>query len=150
MRKLVDAVEQLLDKVMLCLFVVMVAAIVWQVFARYMLEQPTVWSEELARYLMVWVTMLGSAYVLGRGDHVAVTVFVDPLPEPIRHAIALLRDTLTIGLMGALAWYGYGFAMLGGRKISTGLGLSMTYPYLAVPLGAVLIGFFVLVRRIAR
>lgn len=151
MRKVNDVVEQWLDLALVGLFIVMVAAIVWQVFARYVLEQPTVWSEELARYVMVWVTMLGSAHVLRQEEgHVAVTVFVDLLPEPLRRVIGLVRDVLIIGLMGALAWYGYAFAMLGGRRMSSGLGVSMTYPYLAIPAGAVLIGCLLLLRRTNR
>lgn len=150
MRKLSDRIEQLLDKLLLCLFAVMVAAIVWQVFARYALARPTIWSEELARYLMIWVTMLGSAYVIRHGDHVTVTVFVDLLPRRLALAVAWLRDALVVGLMGFLAWYGYEFAVLGGRRVSSGLALPMTYAYVAIPLGAALIAFFVLTRRLLR
>lgn len=150
MRTLAAWAGRLLDSLLLCLFVVMVAAIVWQVFARYVLEEPTAWSEELARYLMVWVTMLGSAHVIGKDGHVAVTVFVDALPGAAQRALALLRDALLLVLTGALAWYGYGFAMLGGRKVSTGLELPMTYPYLAIPVGAALIALALLAQRLHR
>lgn len=103
MRKLVAAVESVLDKTLLLIFTVMVVAIVWQVFARYVLLRPTVWSEELARYLMVWTTMLGSALVVRRGGHVAVTVFVELLPARVQHAIGFFRDALTILMAGYLA-----------------------------------------------
>ena len=71
MFRLIHFVERVLDKVLIVLFLFMVAAIVWQVFARYVLHAPTIWSEELARFLLVWITMLGSAYVLEHGEHVA-------------------------------------------------------------------------------
>jgi TRAP-type C4-dicarboxylate transport system permease small subunit len=77
MRVVLSVVERVLDKILIVLFLVMVVAIVWQVFARYVLGAPTIWSEELARFMLVWVTMLGSAYVLEHGGHVAVTVFVN-------------------------------------------------------------------------
>lgn len=149
MNKVLSLVESVLDKVLIALFLTMVVAIVWQVVARYVFAAPTVWSEELARFLMVWVTMLGSAYVLENGGHVAVTVFVDILPTPLQHALGWIRDTAVLAMAGGLAWYGYGFAVSGGRRVSTGLGLSMSYAYAAIPIGAVLIAFFLLARRIA-
>ena len=147
---LVHLVERVLDKVLIGLFLVMVAAIVWQVFARYVLQAPTIWSEELARFLLVWVTMLGSAYVLEHGGHVAVTVFVDMLPEPLERAVAVVRDFIVIAMAGSLAYFGYGFAASGPRRISTGLGLPMGWAYAAVPIGAGLIAFFLLARRLSR
>jgi len=153
---LVHLVERVLDKVLIGLFLVMVAAIVWQVFARYVLQAPTIWSEELARFLLVWVTMLGSAYVLEHGGHVAVTVFVDMLPEPLERAVAVVRDFIVIAMAGSLAYFGSGFAAPrpgpppGRRRIPTGLGLPMGWAYAAVPIGAGLIAFFLLARRLSR
>ena len=147
MRKIVDLIDLVLDKLLLAFFVVMTAAIVWQVFARYVLAAPTIWSEELARFLLVWITMLGSASVIGRGDHIAVTVFVEMTPAPVQRALGFLRDALVIGMAGFLAYYGAGFAASGSRRISTGLHLSMGYVYLAIPVGAVLIALTLLFRH---
>lgn len=150
MQRLVRLVERVLDKVLIALFLTMVVAIVWQVVARYVFSAPTIWSEELARFLMVWVAMLGSAYVLEHGDHIAVTVFVDIMPEPVQRVLEWVRDLIVIAMAGGLAYYGYGFAVSGGRRVSTGLGLPMSYAYAAIPIGAVLIAFFLLARRLAR
>ncbi|UHD46391.1 TRAP transporter small permease [Aureimonas altamirensis] len=148
MNKVLNLVEAILDKVLIALFMTMVVAIVWQVVARYVFAAPTVWSEELARFMLVWVTMLGSAYVLEHGGHVALTVFVELLPPALQHALMFLRDLIVVAMAGGLAWYGYALAVSGGRRVSTGLGLSMTYAYAAIPVGAVLIAFFLLARRI--
>lgn len=150
MRKLVAAVESVLDKILLLIFTVMVVAIVWQVFARYVLLRPTVWSEELARYLMVWTTMLGSALVVRRGGHVAVTVFVELLPARVQHAIGFFRDALTILMAGYLAYCGYGFALAGARRTSSGLGIPMTYPYAAIFIGGLFLALIVLFDRIIK
>lgn len=147
--KLLNLVENLLDKLLITLFLVMVVSIVWQVIARYFLASPTIWSEELARFLIVWVTMLGSAYVLEHGGHVAVTLFAEMMPEPVQRMLDWLRDTIIIAMAGGLAYYGYGFAVSGARRMSTGLGVQMSYAYAAIPIGAVLIAFFLLTRRMA-
>jgi TRAP-type C4-dicarboxylate transport system permease small subunit len=143
-----DGLARVIDLTLLVVFLAMVAAITWQVFARYVLESPSRWAEELARFLMVWTTMLGSAVVLRADGHVAVTLFVDLLPGWLREAVAVVRDALILGMAGVLAWYGYGLAMHAAREKATGLGISMTYPYLAIPVGAVLIALFLCLQRV--
>ena len=148
MLRVIRGLEWILDKILLVLFTTMVFSIVYQVFARYVLEQPTAWSEELARFIMVAVTMLGSALVLGNKGHVAVTIFVEILPMPVQRVIAILRDLLIVGMGGVLAYYGYGFALAGGRRTSNGLNIPMLYPYTALCIGGVLIALFVIFRRL--
>lgn len=138
-----------LEAILIVIFAVMVFAIVYQVFARYVLESPTVWSEELARFLMVATTMLGSALVIGRGGHVDVTVFVELLPHPAQKALAIVRDLLIVTMGGVLAYYGYGFALAGGRRISSGMNVPMVYPYTSIAVGGALIAIFVVLRRFA-
>ena len=47
------------------------------VFYRFVLHDPITWSEEAARYMMVWVTFLGAGYAMGKGRHIGVTMFVE-------------------------------------------------------------------------
>lgn len=47
------------------------------VFYRFVLHDPITWSEEAARYMMVWVTFLGAGYAMGKGKHIGVTMFVE-------------------------------------------------------------------------
>lgn len=150
MRKVVRAIELFLDRCLMVLFVTMVAAIVWQVFARYVLERPTVWSEELARFLVVWVTMLGSALAIRRNGHVTVTVFVELMPPWLQRVVGIVRDGLVVSMAGLLAYYGYGFALAGGRRTSSGLDVPMLYPYAAICVGGVLIGVLVVSRYFVR
>lgn len=150
MNYLLSLVERSLDKILIALFLIMVASIVWQVFARYVLGAPTIWSEELARFLLVWVTMLGSAYVLEHGGHISVTVLVDLLPLPLQRLIEFIRDSIVVCMSGALAYYGYGFAVSGARRVSTGLNVQMSWAYAAIPIGSLLIALFILGRRAAR
>ena len=72
LKKIVDVLEKGIDALVTAMMIVMGVSIVIQVFARYVLNNPTGWSEELARYIFVWITMLGSAVVLKQGKHVEV------------------------------------------------------------------------------
>ncbi|WP_420392956.1 TRAP transporter small permease [Acuticoccus sp.] len=147
MRTVLRTVEWVLDKVLIVLFAAMVFAIAWQVFARYILEAPTAWSEELARFHMVAVTMLGSALVVARQGHVDVTVFVELLPTAVQRVLAVVRDLLIVAMGGFLAWAGWGLVESGGRRVSSGLGVSMAIPYSAVAIGSALIAILVILRH---
>lgn len=131
------------------ILLVMLGVTSFQVFARYVLEAPTFWSEELARFLMAWLTMLGSAALIRGDGHIAVDYFVNRMPPNGRRVARFLSDTLTLATCGLLAYYGAQLVSLGARTTSSGLGVQMAYPYLAIPLGAVLIAVVLLVSRIA-
>jgi TRAP-type C4-dicarboxylate transport system permease small subunit len=53
----------------------MVINVLWQVFSRYFTDNPSSFTDELARYLMMWLGILGAAYVGGRNEHVAIDFF---------------------------------------------------------------------------
>lgn len=148
--RIADAVERLLDVILLVAITVMVFAICWQVFGRYVLNHSPVWTEEVARFLMAWITLLGSAAVLRRRGHIAVTFVIELLPRPVAFAVGLVRDTLILIMAGALGWYGYGFAVVGGRRDSAALEIPMFYPYLAIPIGAAMIALLLLLARAGR
>lgn len=140
--------ERLLDYTTLLIFSVMVVSIVIQVFARFVLQSPTVWSEELARFLMVALTMFGSAAVIGREGHIAVTVLTDRLSKPLQEIVFFIRDILLIGMAGCLTYYGVGLALIAKRQLSTGMEIPMYLPYSAIPIGSAFLAVMLLLNRI--
>ncbi|WP_209427807.1 TRAP transporter small permease [Pararhodobacter sp. SW119] len=145
---LARAIERVLDVVLIVALTVMVASIFYQVFGRYVLNRTPGWTEETARFLMAWITMLGSAAIVRHGGHIAVTVLIDSLPGRLCEAFLWLRDTIIITMAGALVWYGYGFALIGDRRLSPALEISMYWPFLALPAGGALIALQLLLHRL--
>jgi len=132
-----------LGKLLLIMFGFMVVVIVWQVFSRFVLNAAPVWTEELTRYMLVWVTLLGSGYVMyDKNGHIAVTFFSDMLPPRFQAILLIVRCISTYVMAAALAYYGYYHALLGERRISTGLNITMDYAYFSIPVGAMLIAIF--------
>jgi TRAP-type transport system small permease protein len=161
--KIAGAIERILDAVLLAALAVMVASIAYQVFGRYVLNHSPSWTEEVARFLMAWITMLGSAAVIRTEGHIAVTVVgggggggvgggggAPPSPPRLREAVRWLRDVIIITTAGALAWYGYGFAMIGARRASPALEISMYWPFLAIPVGAAMIALLLVLHRLGQ
>lgn len=132
------------------LLLAMLSAIGVQVVARFVIGAPTVWAEELARFLLVAITMIGSAALIEKNRHISIDVVVDALPKGARIAVAWLRDAITLTVCGLLAHYGWLLVGIGGRQTSTGLGVKMSLPYLAIPIGAALIALVLVLSRLGR
>lgn len=145
-----DGIERVLDWLLLAAISIMVVSICWQVFSRYLLNDAPGWTEELARFLMAWISLLGSAAVLRRQGHIAVFYVVDLLPAPVRIIVDWIRDALILIMAASLVWYGYAFAVIGGRRSSAALEIPMFYPYLAIPIGGGLLALLLLLSRLAR
>jgi len=129
--------------------VVMLASMLYQVFGRYVLDHAPSWSEELSRYLMVWMTMLGSASVLRSGGHISVTTLTDSLPPAALAVVLALRDAALVAASGVLAWWGILFSEMNGVQESAAMEIPMSIPYAALPFGALLIVLFVVLARLA-
>lgn len=67
-------VDKVLGWILVVIMSLMVINVLWQVFSRYISGNPSSFTDELARYLMIWVGLLGAAYVSGRNMHVAIDV----------------------------------------------------------------------------
>lgn len=88
------------------LFVVVFAAILLQVFMRFVINSPLVWSEELSRYSFIWLSMLGWVYATKNGSHIKINAFVDALPSGTSRALKIFNNIAVIAFSLALSWYG--------------------------------------------
>jgi len=142
--------ERLLDALMAAALTVMVATISYQVFGRYVLGRAPSWTEELTRFLLIWLTMLGSAASLRHGGHITVIFFVERL-NPFWQAVCLIiRDVFLVAVSGIFMYFGLRFAMLNGAQESAALEIPMVIPYAALPTCGLLILLIVGITRWAR
>lgn len=143
------AIEAVIDVLAIVMLVVMVASMSWQVFGRYVLGRSPAWAEELARYLMVWLTFLGAAAVLRSGGHLTVTALIDALGPRARGAVLWLRDLIVFGLCVVLAWASWKFAQLNLAQESAAMEIPMAVPNFALVAGFALIALQVVLARLA-
>ncbi len=144
------ALERILDGILALMLAVLVASLVWQVFGRYALDHAPSWSEELARFLMVWISMLGSAVVMREHGHINVAVLVDAVPPRVRSVLLAVRDAVVLATVYVLFAYGINLAALLKGQLSAAFEISMAIPYAALPTGGLLIGLAVVVARLTR
>lgn len=120
------------------------------VIYRFVLLDPIRWSEEAARYMMVWVTFLGAGYAMGKGKHIGVTMFVEKLPEKGRRISLCVAEIVILLFLAAVAVQGGNLIFSLRKQTSPAMGLPMWIPYLAVPVGAVHMFLHVLRMMLSR
>ena len=114
----------------------MTMTILIQIFFRFVVYRPVPWSEEAARYLMIWMGMLGSVVALRRGRHIGVTILVENLPERARDATVYVVRLVMIGFLAIIGWEGLGLALFNATQMSAAMEIPMSVPYLAIPTGS--------------
>jgi TRAP-type C4-dicarboxylate transport system permease small subunit len=122
-----------------------------QVFFRYVLNNSLSWSEELAKYLFVWMTFLGAALCLRDKVHIGVDYFVSLLPEPLQQAVQRFNLVLIIVFSSVVAVTGFIWVVHDRGTVTPALGWPLnTVFYGALPVGSVLMAFYGIRRLISQ
>jgi TRAP-type C4-dicarboxylate transport system permease small subunit len=138
---------RLLELFIVFTMALLVVDVVWGVFTRYALGEQAKWTEELARFLLVWVALLGGAVAFGAKAHLGVDYFVNRLHPDARRWTAVVAH-LTVLFFGAVV-----LLLGGGRVVSEALALEQTTPalgwkmgyvYLALPISGLFVVLFTL------
>ena len=112
-----------------------------QVFSRYVIGSSLVWSEELARFALIWSAIIGSAVAYRRGAHIGMTVLVDLLPGPLQRLVFRFVHTAVLGFSAILVWQGWLLALRNFERhqLSAALQIEIAWIYMAIPMGGLLI-----------
>jgi TRAP-type C4-dicarboxylate transport system permease small subunit len=116
-----------------------------QVIFRYVLQDSISWSEELTRYMLVWVVFLASGYVLNKGGHANIDLLLNLFPQTMRTIVERSSLLLIVCFSCLIIRYGFILMRFGQRQVSSALGIPMNYVYLAIPIGGGLLVFYCLV-----
>ncbi len=129
---------------LIALLTAMVAVVFANVCMRYLLGTSVIWSEEVARHLMIWLTFVGSGLALRTGAQIGIDTLQDALPPRAGRALRCVLAIAMLVLFIALAWYGVDYAIRTRFQTSAALGISMMYVYLGMPVGCVLLAMHLL------
>jgi TRAP-type C4-dicarboxylate transport system permease small subunit len=113
--------------------------VVYQVVTRYILNDPSSWSEELARIVFIYMTFLGAALAIKRGRSLRITVFIEHLPKKLRFiSYNLINGTITIVFLIYSIYYSYWLIQKLSASHTPSLELPISFVYLSVPIGCLL------------
>lgn len=145
MSTLRKAINGGLEKVLIFLMGILVLDVLWQVFSRYLLSSPSSFTDEMAGFLLIWVGLLGAAYVSGRNEHLAIDLLIQksgPARQKLLNrviSLLIVFFAISVLIIGG-SWLTYTRFALNVR--SAALDLPLGYVYLVLPLSGFLILFF--------
>jgi TRAP-type C4-dicarboxylate transport system permease small subunit len=121
------------------LMAIMVLVVFIQIIFRFLLTIPLSWSEEVARYIMVWTTFLGAALAVEKKAHPFIEVFVNLLPLEIKVPVNILIICLSCVFYAILVFYGAMFVTSSVMQPSAAMEIPMGYVYIIIPVGGIML-----------
>lgn len=120
------------------LLAAMSAVVFANVCLRYLTNFSLTWSEEVARYAMIWMTFLGAGLVLRVGGHVAVTTFQEMLPASAQRLVRGGIVLLLLVFFAVMAWMGHDYMSRMRFQVTPATRIAFSHIYAAMPVGFLL------------
>lgn len=142
-----------LEWLTITLFAALTLDVLWGVVSRYVLGQQSRWTEELAIYLLVWVSLLGAALMYRDRGHLGVDYFVAKLHPDARRIAAVVAELAVIAFAGFIFVYGGGVLVwktLQTGQLTPAMGWRMGYLYSIVPLSGLFMVAFAIEHLLER
>jgi TRAP-type C4-dicarboxylate transport system permease small subunit len=135
MRRFNDLLLTLCKYAIIIMVPMMTGIIFVQVVLRYVFQSPFSWAEELARYLLIWITCLGSAYAIRDGMHISIGYLRSKLKDSAQTVLTVAIYFVTLGFFIYCIKEGISFSFAQWTQRSTAMQIPMTVPYIAIPVG---------------
>ena len=138
-------IDRILEILLIAILSILVLDVVWQVASRYLLTSPSKFTDEIAGFLLMWVSLFGAAYVTGKKQHMAINLIERKLTGRKQKTLRLIINTIIIlfavfvFLVGG-TWLVYTRFHLG--QISPSLQIPLGYVYLVLPISGLFIIYY--------
>ena len=144
-----SVMDKCLFGINIVLLTLLVVDVSWQVLSRYVAQSPSTFTDEAARFLMVWMSFLGGAYLFGNNGHLSVSSLRDMMPANIKKSV--IAFTYALIVLFAVFVMIYGSQRLIGRTMgqpSPALGIPMGVFYSILPISACCIIYYMILNII--
>ena len=139
MKKFVDLLEIIQSVFSVILFIALVIIVFLQVASRFILHNPIVWSEEVARFLLFWVTLMGASLSVKNKRHFTIEFFtLEKIKnETIKRIFQIIPDLCITLFALFMIVVGYRYCQIGSLRVGPSSNINMLYIYMAIPLAGV-------------
>jgi TRAP-type C4-dicarboxylate transport system permease small subunit len=140
-----EYVDKFLERFLIMLMSLLVIDVLWQVTSRYILSSPSSFTDELAGFLLIWVSLFGAAYVTGKKEHLAIDLLIQKSKPSNRKKLELFINSiiflfaLFVLVIGGV-WLVYTRFILSVK--SAALQLPLGYVYIVLPISGLIILFY--------
>mgnify|MGYP004445407095 FL=1 len=135
MKKLIKALNKTEEVVLVAMFALMVVIIFIQVIMRYVFQNSLYWSEELGKFLFIWISWLGISFGEKRGEHIKITLIVDKFSNKAQYIANIISEIIVIAICAVTVYYGITMVILQTTTNYAGIKISVDWGYLAVVVG---------------
>jgi TRAP-type C4-dicarboxylate transport system permease small subunit len=139
--RLIAGIDLVLRRFLIILMALIVLAVTWQVFTRFIIQDPSSYTEELARFLLIWIGILGAAYALRTRAHLGIDLIAQRVGEKDRKRIqvtvysTVIFFAFFVMVVGGIRLVNITFSL---NQISAAMGIRMGYIYTVLPLSGIL------------
>ncbi|MBB6214390.1 TRAP-type C4-dicarboxylate transport system permease small subunit [Anaerosolibacter carboniphilus] len=142
-----EAIRKIVDKVLefICIaFVgIMTGLVSWQVITRYFFKAPSAISEQLSKYMFIWLVLLASAYVFGKREHMSILFIKEKFTGSISMVVDMIIELIVMAFaLGILVFGGYKNVLLTMAQQDSALPITIGVIYAMLPICGVLITFY--------
>ena len=145
MEKAVQAVDKVLARVLIVFVAAIVVDVTWQVFTRFIMDNPSSFTEEVANFLLIWTSLLGSAYALRMKSHLGIDFLTSKLKDrnQVKWEFVIYFFVILFSAL-VLIWGGIRLVniTLHLNQVSAALRLKIGYVYLILPITGSLLIFY--------
>ena len=145
MKQIRSQLDKIIELLLVSILSAMVINVLWQIITRYFSASPSSFSDELARYLMIWLGLMGSAYVSGKKEHVSIDYFLKKLNHKKKVLLNRLIDFIILFFAFFVMIIGGGhlvFVTIKLEQLSPSLQIPMGFVYSVIPLSGLIIIFY--------
>ena len=135
--KFLDIIEKIQKAILAVSVPLMVFIMMYQVILRYVFSNSNSWSEELTRYLFIFNVMFAAAIAVRRNSHLQIDILINLLSPKVKAIFTIVATIVGIVFLGLLFTYCLDLCTQAASNISPGVGISMSIPYAAMPIGIV-------------
>ncbi len=143
-----ERLNWLVERICVVLVAALVLDIWFGILARYVLELGITWTEELARYIMIWAALLAISAAAHRREHIGLNFVMQVLPPVPQRILQAAIDALGIAFFLFLSVYGVGMTVEGASQFAMIFGMTMVVPYASVPVAAALTALQIFITAI--
>ncbi len=143
-------IEEMLDKVMRCVMAIAMLSLViggfWQIFTRWVLGNPSTFTEEFMRYMLIWASMIGSAYCFYKDKHLTLDLVTSKATGKFKLVLNIFIEAMILFFVVYVFIYGGGRIAMNATNYSSVMRLPFKFLYSVLPIS----GCFIVVARVLK
>ena len=134
-RKISDKIKHLSLFLAGMFLLINIIDIIFSVISRYFFNSSLVWTEELARFTLIWAVMFGGVAAMSYGEHVSITIVVEKLPNYLSKIVNFVRHIIIIAVLIFMTYMGFEYTSNAWRFTTLAMGIPKAIPLMAIPIG---------------